>query len=126
MAITLDHTVLYAKDHDKAAHEFADIMGLPLGRIKGVGYDFTAVHVNSELAIYFMDKDSAKLEQHMAFNVDGQSFNQILSQLKKMNIDFGNSPFDVTNERTDHDFAPRGLFWRNTDLCLFEIICYER
>lgn len=126
MSITLDHTVVYAKNHDTSANEFADVMGLPLGRIKGVGYDFTAVHVNSELAIYFMDKKSESLEQHMAFNVDGQTFNQILKRLKKMTIAFGNSPFDTSNQKTDHDFAPRGLFWRNTDLCLFEVMCYER
>lgn len=125
MSIKLDHTVVYAKDHDKAAREFAGVMGLPHGRIAGPGYDFTAVHVNFELSIYFMERDQISLEQHMAFNVDGDSFDKILKQLKKNKIAFGNSPYDTENQFTNHDFAPRGLFWKNVDECLFEIMTYE-
>src|SRR5699024_8159056 len=125
MSIRLDHTVVYVRDHDKSAREFADVMGLPLGRISGEGYDFTAVHVNSELSIYFMERDNISLEQHIAFNVDGRSFDRILSRLKEKVIPFGSSPFDRENQRTDHDFAPRGLFWTSADGCLFEVMSYE-
>lgn len=124
MTIKLDHTVVYAKDHDKAAHEFADVMGLPVGRVSGINYDFSAVQVNFELSIYFMERDAISLEQHMAFNVDGRSFDQTHNRLKEKKIAFGSSPYDRANERTDHDFAPRGLFWTNMDGCLFEIMAY--
>lgn len=120
--IKLDHTVIYSVDHEKASYEFAEVMGLPKGRISGVGYDFTAVPVNSELSIYFMERERISLEQHMAFNVDGHTFDKILIQLKKMGIAYGNSPFKRENLRTDHDFALRGLFWTNVDGCLFEIM----
>lgn len=126
MTIKLDHIVVYVKDHNKSAREFSDVMNLPLGRITGADYDFTAVHVNSELSIYFMDKDEINLEQHMAFNVDGHSFDLILSQLKKKKIAFGNSPANRENEHTNHDFAPRGLFWTSIDGCLFEVMTYEK
>lgn len=120
--ITLDHTVLYARDHRKAANEFADIMGLPTGRIAGPGYDFTAVPVNSELSIYFMDRDQIGLEQHMAFRVDAGTFDRILQQLQKKGMAYGSSPFDRENRKTNHDFALRGLFWTNIDGCLIEIM----
>lgn len=126
MSIKLDHTVLYTKNHHKAANEFADVMGLPAGRIAGEGYEFTAVPVNSELSIYFMDRDNVNLEQHMAFTVDGKTFDQILKRLKENNMSFGSSPFDRTNQRTDHDFVVRGLFWTNLDGCLFEIMTYTK
>lgn len=125
MAITLDHTVVFAKVHHKSAHEFADVMDLSVGKIAGVGYHFSAVRVNSGLSIYFMNKDNIGLEQHLAFHVDGKSFDYILKQLKKMKIAFGGSPFDTTNGKTNHDFAPRGLFWHNRDNCLFEVMTYE-
>lgn len=125
MTIKLDHTVIYAKNHKKAAKEFANVMGLPSGIIAGVGYEFTTVRVNSELSIYFMDRDEINLEQHMAFNVDGRSFDKILKQLKKNKITFGSSPYETDNLRTDHTFSPRGLFWTNLDGCLFEIMTYE-
>lgn len=101
-------------------------MALPLGRIKGEGYDFTTVSINSELSVYFMDREQISLEQHMAFTVDCRTFDQILHRLTIMNIAYGNSPFDRKNQRTDHDFALRGLFWTSIDGCLFEIMSYER
>lgn len=120
--IKLDHTIIYALDQSLAAHEFAYVMGLPTGRIAGVGYDFTAVPVNSELSIYFMERDHISLEQHMAFTVDNRTFNQILHRLQEKNIAFGSSPYDRENQSTNHDFALRGLFWTNVDGCLFEIM----
>ena len=120
--IQLDHTVIYCKSHPIAASEFADVMGLPSGRIRGVGYDFTAVSVNSELSIYFMERDHISLEQHMAFTVDGTTFDEIQNRLTSLRIPYGISPFDRENNRTDHDFAVRGLFWTNVDKCLFEIM----
>lgn len=122
--ITLDHTVIYSRQQSIAAHEFADVMGLTTGRIAGPGYDFTAVHVNMELAIYFMDRDHIGLEQHMAFTVDKKTFAQILERLQTMNIAYGSSPFDRENQSTNHDFALQGLFWTNIDGCLFEIMNY--
>ena len=120
--IKLDHTVIYALDQSMAAQEFADIMGLPSGRIVGTGYDFTAVPVNSELSIYFMDRDHISLEQHMAFTVDTRTFDQIHHRLQEKNMAFGSSPYDRENQSTNHDFALRGLFWTNVDGCLFEIM----
>ena len=120
--IRLDHTVLYANNHHRAATQFSDVMGLPFGRIAGPGYDFTAVSVNSELSIYFMDRTDVNLEQHMAFRVDGQTFNDIVTALTEMGIPYGSSPFDRENMRTEHDFAQRGLFWTNVDGCLFEVM----
>lgn len=125
MAIKLDHTVIYAKEHRRAAEEFADVMGLSVGRIAGIGYNFSTVHINFELAIYFMNRDSGSLEQHMAFTVDGRTFEQIVNRLNKNNIPYGNSPDHTENKRTDHDFAPRGLFWYNVDGCLFEVMAYD-
>lgn len=125
MAIRLDHTVVFAKDHNKTAEEFSGVMDVPIGRISGKDHDFTMARVNSELSIYFMEREEISLEQHMAFNVDGKTFNKILKSLKKKDMAYGSSPYATENGRTDHDFAPRGLFWRNVDGSLFEVMTYE-
>lgn len=122
MTIKLDHAVIYAEDHNKAAKQFAQVMDLSLGRMTGVDYDFTIVRVNHELALYFMTKENINLEQHFAFTLAGHDFDKIIKQLKKYKIPFGNGPYDTKNESTDHDFAPRGLFWTNLDGCLFEVM----
>src|SRR5699024_9803557 len=120
MSIKLDHTVIYSTDHEKAAYEFYDVMDLSRGIISGAGYEYATVRDNAEISIYFIDRDSINLEQHMTFNVDNRTFKKTIKRLKENNIAFGNSPFDRQNERVDHDFAPQGLFWTNRDGCLFE------
>lgn len=68
MSIRLNHTVVYAKNHAASVREF------------------TAVHINSELSIYFMNHDNITLEQHLAFDVDGHFFDLMLNQLKERTI----------------------------------------
>lgn len=80
-----------------AASEFAGVMGLRIGRIAGVGYDFSTVGINYDLSIYFMERQNINLEQHSAFNVDGRTFEKIHKRLKEQSIAFGSSPFDREN-----------------------------
>src|SRR5699024_12410696 len=124
MFITLDHTVIYSMDHEKASSEFSDVIYLSCGKISSAGYAFLSVRVNAELSIYFKDRDSINLEQHMAFNVDKRTFKKIIKRLKENKIAFGNSPFDRENERVDHDYAPQQLYWLIRHVRLFELMTY--
>lgn len=125
MTIKLDHMIVHTLDHLKKGHEFADIMDVRAGRMKGTGYDFTVVRINSDLALYFMEAEEITLQQHMAFTVDGATFDKIIKRLEKRDISYGNRPHATENARTDHEFAPRGLYWAHGDECLFEVMTYE-
>jgi len=122
LTITLNHTVVFAKNNDKAAHEFAENMGLKLNGYEGIDNKFAEVQVNDDLSVFFMTIEDDTPQQHLAFSVDGHTFDQIHEQLRKRNVAFGNSPFETENRRTDHPFASRGLFWTNLDGCLFEVM----
>src|SRR5690625_3576683 len=115
----------YAKNRGKTGLEFGGVMGLAQGKTGGGGYECTASRIKCEGSICFMNRGGISLEHHIAFNVDGHSFDQILNQLKEKKIAFGSSPYERENQRTNHDFAPRGLFWTNMDGCLFEVMTYE-
>lgn len=125
MTITLNHTVVFAKDNDKAAHEFAENMGLKLEGYEGIDNKFATVRINAELSVFFMTIESDIPQQHLAFSVDEHTFDQILDRLRKRNVTFGNSPHESNNQRTDHPFASRGLFWANLDGCLVEVMTDE-
>ncbi|WP_077604175.1 VOC family protein [Oceanobacillus sojae] len=125
MTITLNHTVVFAKDNDKAAHEFAENMGLKLEGYEGIDNKFATVRINAELSVFFMTIESDTPQQHLAFSVDEHTFDQILDRLRERNVTFGNSPHEPNNQRTDHPFAPRGLFWANLDGCLVEVMTDE-
>ncbi|WP_380163148.1 VOC family protein [Kroppenstedtia sanguinis] len=125
MTITLNHTVVFAKDNEKAAREFGENMGLNLAGYEGIDNKFAAVRVNEDLSVFFMTIKEDTPQQHLAFSVDGSTFDQILDRLRERNVTFGNSPRKPDNQRTDHPFAARGLFWTNLDGCLVEVMTDE-
>ena len=52
MAITLNHTIVWARDKESAARFFAKIFGL---RFEGFGGHFAPVRVNDTLTLDFAD-----------------------------------------------------------------------
>ena len=52
MTITLNHTIVWARDKDAAARLFAGIFGL---RVEGLGGHFAQVRVNDTLTLDFAD-----------------------------------------------------------------------
>ncbi len=121
MTITLDHTVIASANNETAAQRFADVMGLHVGEREGAGDKFISVRVNDTLRLFFVSAGTVMC-QHLAFVVDDWTFDQVLHRLSRMQMPFGNSPRDTRNGRTDHPFAPRGLFWTDSDGHLFELM----
>jgi catechol 2,3-dioxygenase-like lactoylglutathione lyase family enzyme len=118
MAITLDHTIVPAKDNEASARFFADIMGLRYG---GPDRHFAPVRVNETLTLDFCNAEHFQ-GHHLAFHVGDDDFDSILSRLKAMGIPYGNHPRDLKNMRTDHPFGGRGLYFSDPNGHLFEIM----
>ena len=56
MTITLNHTIVHARDKEAAARFFAQIFGLPF---EGSGGHFAPVRVNDTLTLDFADEPGA-------------------------------------------------------------------
>jgi catechol 2,3-dioxygenase-like lactoylglutathione lyase family enzyme len=123
--ITLEHTVINSSEAEAAARRFTEVMGLEVGGREGVDGKFIWVRVNDTLRLFFVTTEKMT-SQHLAFVVDDASFDQIVNRLLQKGVRFGNSPRDTENGRTDHPFAPRGLFWTDPDGHLYEIMTHFR
>ncbi|TSB47794.1 VOC family protein [Alkalicoccobacillus porphyridii] len=121
MAISLNHVVCFTKDNEASAKQFADVMGLTIDGYEGFDNKFVKVGVNEESAIFFQKVEENYPLQHLAFEVDGDTFNLVMDRMLEQKLSFGNSPTNTTNQQTDHPFAERGLFWFQ-DGCLFELM----
>src|SRR5205823_3800282 len=78
MAITLNHTIVPARDKAAAAKFFARIFGLKRGRTS----HFAPVRVNKALTLLF--DDDAKFESHhYAFHVSDKEFSAIFGRVQK-------------------------------------------
>jgi len=79
MAITLNHTIVPARDKNAAARFFAHLFGLtydgPLGH-------FAPVRVNETLTLDF-DNASSFERHHYAFHVGDEEFDAILQRCRK-------------------------------------------
>jgi len=78
MTVTLNHTIVPARDKAAAAKFFAEIFGLKRGR---TGH-FAPVRVNKELTLLF-DDDSDFDSHHLAFHFTDRDFDAILGRVKR-------------------------------------------
>lgn len=121
MTITLNHIVLSASHNERAARRFADAVGATFEGFDGVDGKFATVRVNDTLRLFFVTVDDV-VPQHLAFDLDGETFDRILNRLQEAGQPYGSSPREPGNGRTDHPLATRGLFWTDLDGHLFEIM----
>jgi catechol 2,3-dioxygenase-like lactoylglutathione lyase family enzyme len=118
MAITINHTVVPAKDNEAAARFFAEVMGL---RYEGPNRHFAPVRVNDTFTLDFLTAEAVH-PQHIAFHVGEDDFRAILGRIQAMGLDYGNHPRERTNRRTDHPFGGNGLYFVDPNGHLYEIM----
>jgi len=81
MTITLNHTIVWARDKEGAARFFAEIFGL---RFEGLSGHFAPVRVNDTLTLDFADAKETIAGQHYAFHVSDTEFDAILQRVKTL------------------------------------------
>jgi catechol 2,3-dioxygenase-like lactoylglutathione lyase family enzyme len=121
MTITLNHTVVPTSDNERAARRLADALDVPFTGFDGFDGKFATVRVSDTLRLLFMTVDEVA-PQHLAFDVDGATFDRIRLRLERVGQPYGSSPWEADNGRTDHPLSARGLFWRDPDGHLFEVM----
>ena len=84
MTITLNHTIVPARDKVAGARFFARIFGLKRGRSD----HFAPVKVNKSLTLLF-DNDDKFESHHLAFHVSNREFDAILRRIKREKIAYG-------------------------------------
>ena len=117
MTITLNHTIVPAHDKAAAAKFFAQIFGLKRGR---TGY-FAPVRVNKALTLLF-DDDSEFESHHLAFHVNNREFDGIFDRIRKAKIAFGSAPWSLDDCKLNDWGGGRGLYFRDPDGHVLEIM----
>jgi catechol 2,3-dioxygenase-like lactoylglutathione lyase family enzyme len=118
MTITLNHTIVPARDNERAARFFATVMGLDYAGPEG---HFAPVRVNDQLTLDFMTVERPE-GHHLAFDVDAGSFDRIVAALRRLGVAFGNDPRTPDNGRIDHPLCPRGLYFIDDSGNLYEVM----
>jgi catechol 2,3-dioxygenase-like lactoylglutathione lyase family enzyme len=117
MTITLNHTIVPARDKAEAAKFFANIFGVKRGRSSY----FAPVKINKTLTLLFDDDDKFE-SHHLAFHVSNREFDAIFSRIKEANIIFGSAPWSLDDGKLNDWGGGRGLYFRDPNGHVLEIM----
>ena len=116
MTITLNHTIVSARDKDAAARFFAEIFGL---RFEGLGGHFAPVRVNDTLTLDFADAKGTIASQHYAFDAE---FDAILQRVKDAGLTFGSGPRSFKDGKFNDWNGGRGFYYKDNDGHVIELM----
>jgi catechol 2,3-dioxygenase-like lactoylglutathione lyase family enzyme len=119
MAITLNHTIVRARDKDAAARFFAEIFGLSF---ESSGSHFAPVRVNDTLTLDFADAKGAVASQHYAFHVSDSEFDAILQRVKDAGLTFGSGPRSLEDGKLNDWGGGRGFYYKDRDGHVIELM----
>jgi extradiol dioxygenase family protein len=89
MAISLNHTIIVARDKEKTAAFLTEILGLsPHTRL---GH-FAIVHVD-DTSLDFVETDAAIEQRHFAFLVSEDEFDAIFERIRERRLPYWADPF---------------------------------
>ena len=119
MTITLNHTIVPARDKEAAARFFAQIFDLPF---EGRGGHFAPVRVNDTLTLDFADKEGPFASQHYAFHVSDAEFESILQRVKAAGLAIGSSPWSLDDGKLNDWNGGRGFYFKDPDGHVIELM----
>lgn len=118
MTITLNHTIVPARDKDAAARFFARIFGLTY---RGPGEHFAPVRINDTLTLLFDDAEVVE-SHHYAFHVTDAEFEAILERVKDAGVTFGSAPWSLDDGRLNDWGGGRGFYFKDPDGHILELM----
>ena len=117
MTITLNHTIVPARDKVAAAKFFAKIFGLKRGR---TDY-FAPVRVNKTLTLLF-DDDGKFESHHLAFHVSKAEFEAIFARIKKAGITYGSAPWSLDEGKLKDWGGGKGVYFQDPNGHVLELM----
>lgn len=118
MSITLNHTIVPAHDKEKTARFYTRIFGF---EYIGAFASFIVIRINETLCFDFAVKEQFE-SHHYAFKVSDDEFDQIFARIKAEGIVYGSSPYDPGNMEINHNYGGRGVYFRDENGHLLEIL----
>lgn len=106
MTITLNHTIIPARDKSASATFLAELLGIEVSPAAG---PFAPVKINEDLTFDFDDRREP-LPGHYAFLIDDTTFDRILNHAQARGLVFGSGPGGGWDGRVNHLNGGRGVY----------------
>ncbi|MEO7688628.1 MAG: VOC family protein [Sphingomonas sp.] len=118
MTISLNHTIVHARDAEATALFLTDLLGLPAHRRLG---HFTVVQVG-ETSLDLISTDQEISSRHFAFLVTEEEFDAIFGRIREREMNFWADPFHREAGTINHWDDGRGVYFDDPDGHILEVI----
>ncbi len=118
MSITLNHTIVHARDATATASFLTETLGLPPAKRLG---HFTVVQVG-DTSLDLIETDRPVSSRHFAFLVTEAEFDAIFERLRQRGIDYWADPSRSAAGQINHWDDGRGVYFDDPNGHLLEII----
>jgi catechol 2,3-dioxygenase-like lactoylglutathione lyase family enzyme len=119
MPITLNHTIVHARDQRASADFYSEVFGLADAEPFG---PFLDIQTANDVTLAILGTDEAFEPQHYAFLVSDEEFDQIFGRVKARGLDFWADPACRRQGEINTHFGGRGVYFRDPAGHLLEII----
>ena len=123
MAISLNHTIVPARDKIRSAKFFAKIFGLPFDE-QTIGY-FAPVRVNETLTLDFDDDVEQFDVHHYAFKVSEPEFDAIFGRVQAESIPYGSEPHSRDDMKINRRGGGRGVYFSDPNGHILELLTVD-
>jgi catechol 2,3-dioxygenase-like lactoylglutathione lyase family enzyme len=118
MAVTLDHTIVHARDAQATAKFLTEILGLAPHRNLA---HFVVVQVG-ETSLDLIQTDEKIASRHFAFLVSEAEFDEIFARIRARKLSFWADPFHRQPGEINHWDDGRGVYFDDPNGHLLEVI----
>jgi catechol 2,3-dioxygenase-like lactoylglutathione lyase family enzyme len=118
MAVSLNHTIVAARDHDASARFLTEMLALPAHSIVG---PFAVVQVG-DTSLDFMESGDDISSQHYAFLVEEQEFDEIFARVRARGLTYWADPYRRESGRINEWDGGRGVYFDDPNGHLLEVI----
>jgi len=119
MAITLNHTIVWCRDHRAAAGFLTDLFDLPEPVHWG---PFMIVDLGNGVSLDYHETDGSVAPQHYAFLVSEDEFDAIYGRIVERSVAHWADPGHRAADTINHDDGGRGVYFSDPDGHSLEII----
>jgi extradiol dioxygenase family protein len=118
MPVSLNHTIVAARDRWASARFLAEVLDRPEPTPYG---PFAVVELDNDVSLDYMDEDPV-VPRHYAFLVSEDDFDRILGRIRERALPYWADPFDRHPGEINTNDGGRGVYWKDPDGHVLEII----
>ena len=120
MSVQLNHTIVWCRDQQQSATFFTEIFGRPPAKPFG---HFLVVELDNGISLDFSDdREGEVASQHYAFLIGEDEFTTIFGRIRDRRLQYWADPARSRPGEINHHDGGRGLYFKDPDGHLLEII----